>query len=93
MGCGQDRPWAAAPRDGRGLVLGPTAPYERSGDVNKVVFPTGWVLDEPTGTLSIYYGAGDAVVAMATAQLDDLLEHMRTAARSQQRRPTDRHGF
>jgi predicted GH43/DUF377 family glycosyl hydrolase len=74
-------------------VLGPTAPYERSGDVNKVVFPTGWVLDEPTGTLSIYYGAGDAVVAMATAQLDDLLEHMRTAARSQQRRPTDRHGF
>jgi len=57
-------------------VLGPTAPYERSGDVNKVVFPTGWVLDEAGDAISLYYGAGDSVVALATASLSDLLDHM-----------------
>jgi predicted GH43/DUF377 family glycosyl hydrolase len=59
-------------------VLAPTAPYERSGDVNKVVFPTGWVLDEATGQLAIYYGAGDSVIALVTAALDDILAMMRT---------------
>lgn len=70
-------------------VLGPLAPYERSGDVNKVVFPTGWVLDEATGIVSMYYGAGDSVVALATAQLDDLLDHMRKAPAPRHRRYTD----
>jgi predicted GH43/DUF377 family glycosyl hydrolase len=59
-------------------VLAPTAPYERSGDVNKVVFPTGWVLDDATGLISLYYGAGDSVIALATASLGDVLAHMRT---------------
>ncbi len=59
-------------------VFGPQAPYERGGDVNKVVFPTGWVLDEATGTLSLYYGAGDSVIALATANLADILALMRT---------------
>jgi beta-1,4-mannooligosaccharide/beta-1,4-mannosyl-N-acetylglucosamine phosphorylase len=59
-------------------VLGPTAPYERSGDVNKVVFPTGWVVDPATRVLSLYYGAGDSAIALATADLDDVLALMRT---------------
>jgi predicted GH43/DUF377 family glycosyl hydrolase len=59
-------------------VLGPTAPYERSGDVNKVVFPTGWVVDPATRVLSLYYGAGDSAIALATANLDDVLALMRT---------------
>ncbi|MEP7378757.1 MAG: glycosidase [Chloroflexota bacterium] len=59
-------------------VLGPTAPYERSGDVNKVVFPTGWVLDPATQMLSLYYGAGDSAIALATANLEDVLALMRT---------------
>lgn len=59
-------------------VLAPTAPYERSGDVNKVVFPTGWVVDPATGLLSLYYGAGDSAIALATADLDDVLALMRT---------------
>ena len=58
-------------------VLAPTAPYERSGDVNKVVFPTGWLLDASTRQLSVYYGAGDSVIALATANLDDILAMMR----------------
>ena len=67
-------------------ILAPTAPYERSGDVNKVVFPTGWVLDETSDTLSLYYGAGDSVMALATARFGDVLEHMRHAPRPRLRR-------
>ena len=60
-------------------VLAPTAPYERSGDVNKVVFPTGWVLDAGSKKLSMYYGAGDSVIALATANLDDVLAMINAA--------------
>lgn len=59
-------------------VLAPTAPYERSGDVNKVVFPTGWVLNPETQKLSIYYGAGDSAIALVTADLGEVLAMMRT---------------
>ena len=41
-------------------IFGPVAPYERGGDVDKVVFPTGWVHDPETDLLSMYYGAGDS---------------------------------
>ena len=60
-------------------VLAPTAPYERSGDVNKVVFPTGWVHDAGSDTLSMYYGAGDSVIGMVTAKLRDVLDHVLAA--------------
>ena len=54
-------------------LLGPEAPYERIGDVPNVVFPSGWVLD-PTGKqVSVYYGAADTVIGLATASLADLL--------------------
>jgi predicted GH43/DUF377 family glycosyl hydrolase len=59
-------------------ILGPAAPYERSGDVNKVVFPTGWVLDPATQKLSMYYGAGDSAIALVTADLGEVLALMRT---------------
>jgi predicted GH43/DUF377 family glycosyl hydrolase len=59
-------------------VISPTAPYERSGDVNKVVFPTGWVLDPATQQLTTYYGAGDSAIAVVTANLDEILATMRT---------------
>jgi len=59
-------------------VLGPTAPSEGSGDVNKVVFPTGWVADPATRELSLYYGAGDSAMALATANLGAVLALMRT---------------
>jgi predicted GH43/DUF377 family glycosyl hydrolase len=71
-------------------VLAPTAPYELDGDVNKVIFPAGWVLDEASGRLSMYYGAADSAVALATARLDDVLDHMRHSAMPQQRRAGDR---
>jgi predicted GH43/DUF377 family glycosyl hydrolase len=70
-------------------VLGPQADYERVGDVNKVVFPNGWVVDEETDTLSLYYGAGDSVVALATARLSDVLEYVRHTPQPQHRRAAD----
>jgi predicted GH43/DUF377 family glycosyl hydrolase len=70
-------------------VLGPQADYERVGDVSKVVFPNGWVMDEETGILSLYYGAADSVVALATARLSDVLEHVLSAPSPQRRRTSD----
>lgn len=70
-------------------VLGPQADYERVGDVSKVIFPNGWVMDEETGILSLYYGAADSVVALATARLSDVLEHVLSTPSPQHRRTSD----
>jgi beta-1,4-mannooligosaccharide/beta-1,4-mannosyl-N-acetylglucosamine phosphorylase len=54
-------------------IFGPIAPYEMIGDVGRVVFPCGWVVDEDADRLSIYYGAADSVVGLATARMSDVL--------------------
>lgn len=54
-------------------VLGPTAAYERTGDVPNVVFPCGLVHDAASGRVRLYYGAADTSICVATAQLEDLL--------------------
>ena len=59
-------------------MLAPELPYERQGDVNGVVFPCGWTLDRTTGEIRLYYGGADTCVALATAQLSDLLEYLLT---------------
>ena len=46
---------------------GPSAPYEMTGDVGRVVFPCGWVHDEAADRLLLYYGAADTAIAVATA--------------------------
>ncbi len=70
-------------------VMGPSAPYEIHGDVNKVVFPNGWVHDPVTDVLSMYYGAGDSAVALATATLTDVLARVMAAPQPHQRRAGD----
>ena len=62
-------------------VLGPAEPYELNGDVGNVVFPSGWVLDEKTGIVSLYYGAADMCIGLATAKLDGILAHLHKAPR------------
>jgi predicted GH43/DUF377 family glycosyl hydrolase len=57
-------------------LLGPDAPYERVGDVPNVVFPTGLVHDATTDELRLYYGAADSCVAMASANLSAVLDHL-----------------
>ena len=59
-----------------GWVFGPEAHYERMGDVADVVFPCGWVLDEPAGRLRIYYGGADSCICLATASLNDILSYL-----------------
>lgn len=60
-------------------VFGPIAPYEITGDVGRVVFPSGWVLDEATDRLHLYYGAADSVIGVATAQLSDVLARVQAS--------------
>ena len=57
-------------------VLGPRAPYERDGDVAQVVFPCGWVADEATDSLLLYYGAADTTVSVASASLSRVLDYV-----------------
>jgi predicted GH43/DUF377 family glycosyl hydrolase len=64
-------------RRGEEWVFGPEADYELTGDVANVVFPCGTVLDEASGTLRVYYGAADTCIALATAQVSDLLDWLR----------------
>jgi predicted GH43/DUF377 family glycosyl hydrolase len=67
--------------------MGPEMPYELFGDVDKVVFPNGWVHDPGTDVLSLYYGAGDKVIALATAKLRDVIAHV-LASPTPNRRPS-----
>lgn len=55
-------------------VFGPEAPYERHGDVDNVIFPCGWLLQDDGDTIRIYYGAADTCVCVATASLSSLLD-------------------
>jgi beta-1,2-mannobiose phosphorylase / 1,2-beta-oligomannan phosphorylase len=54
-------------------VFGPSAPYEREGDVPNAVFPCGLVVDEASGAVRLYYGAADTSICLATARLDELV--------------------
>ena len=53
-------------------ILSPEMPYERSGDVNNVVFSTGWIV-KPDGNVNIYYSGADMNVCLATTSVDYLL--------------------
>ena len=58
----------------KGPILEPEESYERVGDVNNVVFPTGaCIIDE---RLHVYYGAADKVCSLAVVELDAFLEYL-----------------
>ena len=68
-------------------VLEPRAPYEVSGPVGNVVFPTGLI--EREGMLLLYYGAADGAIGLATTAAADLyrmLEKALTATRNMEGR-------
>jgi predicted GH43/DUF377 family glycosyl hydrolase len=67
-------------------VFGPEAPYEMTGDVGRVVFPCGWILDEPGDRLLMYYGAADSVIGLATARFSDVMARVLGTARLAPRR-------
>ena len=72
-----ENPWRVLRRSDE-WVFAPEMSYERQGDVNGVVFPCGWILDEATGTIRMYYGAADSCLALATAQLSEVMDYLRT---------------
>ena len=63
-------------------VFGPAAMYELTGDVGRVVFPCGWILDEKADRLHLYYGAADSVVGLATARFSEVLSRVRASPSS-----------
>jgi beta-1,4-mannooligosaccharide/beta-1,4-mannosyl-N-acetylglucosamine phosphorylase len=70
-----DKPWQVRYRT-RSYLLAPTEPYERVGDVPSVVFPCAALVDSKR-RVTLYYGAADTVLAVAYANLDDLIAFTR----------------
>jgi predicted GH43/DUF377 family glycosyl hydrolase len=58
---------------GAAWMFGPEAHYERSGDVDDVVFPCGQTIGMDGDTINLYYGAADSCVALATGSIRCLL--------------------
>jgi beta-1,4-mannooligosaccharide/beta-1,4-mannosyl-N-acetylglucosamine phosphorylase len=66
-------------------ILEPREPWELSGQVPNVVFPSGMVVEEvddsgladPSSPVRIYYGAADTVVGLATSSVAELIEDAR----------------
>jgi predicted GH43/DUF377 family glycosyl hydrolase len=59
-------------------VFAPEEHYEQVGDVGDVVFPCGTTVNPRTNELRMYYGAADTTVALATANLTDVLDWLRS---------------
>ena len=70
-------------------AFGPREPYESDGDVDHVVFPCGWIVDELRDEVRMYYGASDTRIGLATARLSALLDYVRACPGGQQRRRGD----
>jgi predicted GH43/DUF377 family glycosyl hydrolase len=72
-----EEPWRVLRRSDE-YVLGPREFYERVGDVGDVVFPSGAIIHKETNHLSLYYGAADCTIAVATATLSDVLDYIKS---------------
>jgi beta-1,4-mannooligosaccharide/beta-1,4-mannosyl-N-acetylglucosamine phosphorylase len=59
-------------------LLHPRELYENVGDVPNVAFPCASLLDAPTGRMAIYYGGADTVTCLAFAQINDLIDFIKT---------------
>ncbi len=58
----------------KGPMLAPSEPYELSGYISNVIFPSGALVDKDI--LTVYYGATDTTVCIARINLKDLLSSM-----------------
>jgi len=57
------------------FLMEPEEPYEKQGVlIPNVIFPTGAVVRD--GTLSVYYGACDTAICLATAPLDAVVDRI-----------------
>ena len=72
----KEEPWRVLYRTKR-YMMAPEESYERVGFVPNVVFPTATILDGATGKLDVYYGAADTYVAMASADLGEVVRFIK----------------
>ncbi len=61
----------------REYLMTPEKPYETTGFVPNVAFPCATLVDAPSGRIAIYYGAADTYVALAFAQMDELVDYIK----------------
>jgi beta-1,4-mannooligosaccharide/beta-1,4-mannosyl-N-acetylglucosamine phosphorylase len=74
-------PWKLVAR-GAFNILEPRTPWELTGQVPNVVFPSGMCVDAfdeegfalPDSPVRIYYGAADTVVGRASSTIAELIE-------------------
>jgi beta-1,4-mannooligosaccharide/beta-1,4-mannosyl-N-acetylglucosamine phosphorylase len=64
---------------GRQNILEPREPYELTGQVPNVVFPSGMIIDGNSrdAVVRLYYGAADTAVGLATTTIGALLDACR----------------
>lgn len=70
--CDRDEPEHCLRRGGS-WVFAPEATHERERDVGNVVFPCGFTVGSDNDTISVYYGAGDTCIGLATGSVRALL--------------------
>jgi predicted GH43/DUF377 family glycosyl hydrolase len=56
-------------------LFSPSDNWEKVGNVNNVVFPTGAIIDK--NRLYIYYGAADELIALKSVLLEELLKELK----------------
>ena len=61
-------------------LMSPEALYETTGYVPNVVFPTATLIDVPTGRMAIYYGAADTCSALCYADVNEMLDYVKSNA-------------
>ncbi|ADB16377.1 glycosidase PH1107-related protein [Pirellula staleyi DSM 6068] len=71
-----EKPWEVIRRSDD-WVFAPQMPYERHGDVNGVVFPCGWIIDQAADEIRMYYGGADSCLALATGKISEILDYLR----------------
>jgi len=76
-------PWKVLRRSDE-WVLGPSATYERIGDVSDVVFPSGAIVHKETNQLNLYYGAADSTIAVATAKFSDCMDYLMSSPEAEE---------
>ena len=72
-----EQPWKVLYRSAE-HILTPEAPYETTGSVPNVVFPTAAVCDAATGRLALYCGAADTFTSLAFTNVHDLIPWLKT---------------
>lgn len=76
-------PWKVLRRSAE-WVLGPSASYERIGDVSDVIFPSGAIVHKETDQLNLYYGAADSTIAVATAKFSDCMDYLMSSPEAEE---------